>query len=151
LTDYQRIAALHKMEPLGGRMPSELLASMLELCPRGHETSIFFTHLLLERLPAELRITLGEDDHPVWRVSGISGSSSRAERLPSTRTTSRWWGHWRGFLNPGRHASGAIWPTWLSLLRTFGTWQARIMWLLMHCRGLQTCLLLLPLLPARLW
>ncbi len=63
LSDYQQIAALHRMEPLGGREPSELLASMLELCPRGHETSIFFTHLFLERLPAELRITLGEDDH----------------------------------------------------------------------------------------
>ena len=33
LTDYQKIAALHKMEPLGGRRPSELLAAMLELCP----------------------------------------------------------------------------------------------------------------------
>jgi hypothetical protein len=33
LSDYQRIAALHKMEPLGGRKPSELLALMLELCP----------------------------------------------------------------------------------------------------------------------
>jgi hypothetical protein len=51
------------MEPLGGRKPSELLAAMLELCPRGPETSIFFTHLFLERLPAELRIMLGEDDH----------------------------------------------------------------------------------------
>ncbi len=51
------------METLGGPKPSELLASMLELCPRGHETSIFFTNLFLERLPAELRITLGEDDH----------------------------------------------------------------------------------------
>jgi hypothetical protein len=34
LTDYQKIATLHKMEPLCGRKPSELLASMLELCPR---------------------------------------------------------------------------------------------------------------------
>jgi hypothetical protein len=33
LTDYQKITAFHKMEPLGGRKPSELLASMLELCP----------------------------------------------------------------------------------------------------------------------
>ncbi len=63
LSDYQHNAALHKMEPLVGRKPSELLASMLEFCPRGHETSIFFTHLFLERLPAELQITLGEDDH----------------------------------------------------------------------------------------
>jgi hypothetical protein len=36
---------------------------MLEICPRGHESSIFFTHLFLERLPAELRIMLGEDNH----------------------------------------------------------------------------------------
>ena len=63
LTDYQKIARLLKMPPLGGRKPSELLAAMLDLCPRGHETSIFFTHLFLERLPAELRIMLGEDDH----------------------------------------------------------------------------------------
>jgi hypothetical protein len=40
----------------------ELLAFMLELCPRGHEMYIFFTHLFSERLPAELRITLGKDD-----------------------------------------------------------------------------------------
>ena len=36
LSDYQKIARLHKMEPLGARRPSELLAAMLELCPRGH-------------------------------------------------------------------------------------------------------------------
>ncbi len=61
--DYQQVSLLFRMEPLGGRKPSELLAAMLELCPRGHEISIFFTHLFLERLPAELRILLGEDDH----------------------------------------------------------------------------------------
>jgi len=63
MTDYQKIARLLKMEPLGGRRPSELLAAMLDLCPRGQESNIFFTHLFLERLPAELRIMLGEDDH----------------------------------------------------------------------------------------
>ncbi len=87
LSDYQKIAALHKMEPLGGRKPLELLASMLELCPRGHETSIFFTHLFLERLPAELRITLGEDSHQnvralakkadaLWSLHGMKTSFS---------------------------------------------------------------------------
>jgi hypothetical protein len=68
LTDYQRIELLLKLEPLGGRKPSELLSTMLELCPRGHETSIFFTHLFLQRLPAELRILLGEDDHQDCRA-----------------------------------------------------------------------------------
>jgi hypothetical protein len=85
LTDYQKIAALHKMEPLGGRKPSELLASMLELCPRVHETSIFFIHLFLERLPAKLQITLGKDDHQnvralakkadtLWSLDGMKTS-----------------------------------------------------------------------------
>jgi hypothetical protein len=63
LTDYQKIVQLHKMEPLGGRKPSQLLAAMLELCPRGQEGNMFFTHLFLERLPAEPRIMLGENDH----------------------------------------------------------------------------------------
>ena len=63
LTDYQKISKLLRMEPLGGRRPSELLAAMMDLCPRGEEGNIFFTHLFLERLPAELRIMLGEDDH----------------------------------------------------------------------------------------
>jgi hypothetical protein len=48
LSDYWRIPALHKLVPLGGRKPSELLASMLELCPWGPEMFIFFTHLSAE-------------------------------------------------------------------------------------------------------
>jgi hypothetical protein len=68
LTDYQKIARLHKMEPLGARRPSELLSSMLELCPRGQEDNVFFVHLYLERLPAELRVLLGEDDHQDLRA-----------------------------------------------------------------------------------
>ncbi len=76
LTDYQRIAQLHQMPALGGRKPSELLSAMLELCPRGHESSIFFTHLYLERLPAKLRIMLGEDDHQDPR-----GLAEKADKL----------------------------------------------------------------------
>ena len=55
--------SLLKMEPLGTRGPSQLLAAMLEACPCSQETNIFFTHLFLCRLPAELRIMLGEDTH----------------------------------------------------------------------------------------
>jgi hypothetical protein len=51
------------IEPLGSRKPSKLLAAMLELCPRGQEGNMFFTHLFMERLPAELRILVGEDNH----------------------------------------------------------------------------------------
>jgi hypothetical protein len=39
LTKFQRIEALFKVEPLGARKPSELLAQMLELCPRGAHSS----------------------------------------------------------------------------------------------------------------
>ena len=67
-TDYQRVDQLLKMGDLGARRPSELLAAMLELCPRGQETSLFFTHLFLCCLPAELRIMLGEDDHQDVRL-----------------------------------------------------------------------------------
>ena len=63
LTDYQKVNQLLKMESLGARRPSELLAVMLETSPSGQETNNFFTHLFLCRLPAELRIMLSEDDH----------------------------------------------------------------------------------------
>ncbi len=51
---------------------------MLELCPRGRKTSIFFTHLFLERLPAKLRSTLGEDDH-----QNVKAQSKKADALLS--------------------------------------------------------------------
>jgi hypothetical protein len=62
MSDYQRIELLSKVEPLGGRKPSDLLATMLELCPRGHETSPFFCYLFLQRLPREIRVLLAEED-----------------------------------------------------------------------------------------
>jgi hypothetical protein len=63
LTDFQRIEKLHQMGDLGDRKPSDLLASMLELCPRGHEANKFFLFLFLQRLPAKLRVLLGDDEN----------------------------------------------------------------------------------------
>jgi hypothetical protein len=64
LTNFQKIEQLHQMGNLGDRKPSELLAQMLELCPRGQEANEFFLFLFLQRLPKELRIMLGDDpDH----------------------------------------------------------------------------------------
>ena len=40
LTDYQKVDQLLKMGDLGARRPSELLAAMLELCPRDQETML---------------------------------------------------------------------------------------------------------------
>jgi hypothetical protein len=61
LTKFQRIEALFKVEPLGARKPSELLAQILELCPSGEEKSPFFILLFLQRLPKELSVLLGDE------------------------------------------------------------------------------------------
>jgi hypothetical protein len=61
LTNFQKIEKLHQLDNLGARKPSELLAQMLELCPRGQEANEFFLFLFLQRLPKELRIMLGDD------------------------------------------------------------------------------------------
>ena len=76
LTDYQKVDQLLKMESLSARCPSELLAAMLETCLRDQETNIFFTHLFLCMLPAELRIMLGEDDH-----QDVRNLVSKADKL----------------------------------------------------------------------
>jgi len=68
LTPYQQMEQLFNVEPLGGRKPSELLAAMLALCPKGEEQSSFFSFLFLQRLPRELRVLLAEDDHKNLRA-----------------------------------------------------------------------------------
>jgi hypothetical protein len=67
LSDYQRVDMLSCMEPLGGRKPSELLAAMLELCPRDHHTSPFFFYFFLQRLPHEICVLLLEESPAVVR------------------------------------------------------------------------------------
>jgi hypothetical protein len=60
LSDYEKIDLLVKMEPMGGRKPSQLLAAMMEFCPLGMETHLFFHYLFTQRLPQPLRTQLGE-------------------------------------------------------------------------------------------
>ena len=45
---------------MGAQKPSELLAEMIRLCPRGQENNAFFNCLYLSKLPRELRILLSE-------------------------------------------------------------------------------------------
>jgi hypothetical protein len=61
-TDIQRVEQLFHLPPLGAQKPSELLAEMLRLCPRGQENNAFFNCLFLNKLPRELRILLSEAD-----------------------------------------------------------------------------------------
>jgi hypothetical protein len=56
------VEQLFNLPPLVAQKPSELLAEMLRLCPRGQENNAFFNCLNLNKLPRELRILLSEAD-----------------------------------------------------------------------------------------
>jgi hypothetical protein len=60
LSDFERLEILFKMEPLGGRKPSQLLNAMIQYCPDGKEKDIFFHFLFMQRLPLALRAMLGD-------------------------------------------------------------------------------------------
>jgi hypothetical protein len=76
LSNYQRVEMLAKIEPLGGRHPSEMLTAMLELCPRGEEGSTFFFFFFLQRLPREIRVLLA-DENP----ADLRAVANKADKL----------------------------------------------------------------------
>jgi len=76
LTDFQRVEMLLAIDSLGGRKPSQLLAEMLELCPRDEHGSKLFAALFLQRLPREIRVLLAYDDH-----SNLRGLAAKADQL----------------------------------------------------------------------
>ncbi len=57
-----RLLEAHMLGPLGDRKPSQLLASMLSVCPSGMELQPVFQYLFLQRLPQTLRTLLGEQE-----------------------------------------------------------------------------------------
>jgi hypothetical protein len=63
LTDIQKVDLLVDMPSLGDRKPTQLLAAMVEACPRGQENSVFMSALFLRKLPADVRILLAHMDH----------------------------------------------------------------------------------------
>jgi hypothetical protein len=71
LSNYQKVEAMFALPVLGGRKPSELLAEMARLCPRGEENSTFFTYCFLHRLPREIRVMLTDVDHGDRRALAI--------------------------------------------------------------------------------
>jgi hypothetical protein len=83
LTDYQKVEQLHSLPPLGGRKPSELLAEMVRLCPRGHEDSVFFIYAFLHRLPRELRVHLTDVDHADRRALAMKADDLWAHSAKS--------------------------------------------------------------------
>jgi hypothetical protein len=60
LYDQEKMDALFQLGPLGDRKPSQLLASMLSVCPSGME--LVFQYLFLQGLPLTLRTLLGEQE-----------------------------------------------------------------------------------------
>lgn len=82
LTNYEKVEKLVNGEQLGGRKPSEMLAAMMESCPRGEEKSAFLAYFFLQRLPVEVRILLAEDDH-----SDLRQLAARADKLLAHNNT----------------------------------------------------------------
>jgi hypothetical protein len=76
LSDYQCVDTLSRMEPLGDRKPSELLATMIELCPRDQHNSPFFFYFFLQPLPRETRVLLSEES-----PADIRRVAEKADRL----------------------------------------------------------------------
>jgi hypothetical protein len=60
LSDYEKFDRLVKMEPMGGRKPSQLLHDMMEFCPAGMEKTLPFHYFFTQRLPQSLRTQLSE-------------------------------------------------------------------------------------------
>lgn len=84
LSDYEKFDALVKMEPMGGRKPSQLLHAMLEFCPVGMERHLSFHYFYMQRLPQALRTQLGE-----VQPGDPRALAARADRLWSVHSAAR--------------------------------------------------------------
>jgi len=60
MSDYEKFDKLVKMEPMGGRKPSQLFHDMMEVCPAGMETTLPFHYFFMQLLPPALKSQLGE-------------------------------------------------------------------------------------------
>jgi hypothetical protein len=83
LSDFQKAERLFQMPALGACKPSELMAAMLETCPRGEEKTNLFACIFLQRLPREIRVLLAKADHK--DRSRSSGSQPGHLRRPTRR------------------------------------------------------------------
>ncbi len=87
LSDFQKAKRLFQMPALGGRKPSELMAAMLETCPRGEVKTNFSACIFLQRLPREIRFLLAKADHKDPKTLATQAD----ELWPSTTTTAAAW------------------------------------------------------------
>jgi hypothetical protein len=124
MSKYQRAEKLLAMPALGARKPSELMAAMLEVCPRGEEKTTLFATMFLQRLPRELRVLLARVDHQdpkelaeradeLWglhdspaTVSQLSSQPDEEEHVVAALRSERGGGSGRGRGGRGRRARG---------------------------------------------
>jgi hypothetical protein len=76
LSDQEKMDALFQLGPLGDRKASQLLASMLSVCPSGMELQPVVQYLFLQRFPQTLRTLLGEQE-----CGNIRALAALADRL----------------------------------------------------------------------
>ncbi len=82
LTDIQKVDLLVDMPDLGDQKPTQLLAAMVEACPRGQENSGFMSALFLRKLPADVRILLAQMDHTRLKEMATAADQLVAMRAP---------------------------------------------------------------------
>jgi hypothetical protein len=82
LSYYEKFDMLVKMEPMGGRKPSQLLHAMLEFCPLGMERHLSFHYFFMQELQHALQTQLGE-----VQPGGPRALAVRADRLWSVHST----------------------------------------------------------------
>ncbi len=62
LSEFERLDRLCNLPAFGAKKPSAMLASVIELYPRGEEKSRLFALIFLQHLPRELQILLAHED-----------------------------------------------------------------------------------------
>ena len=110
-----RCRKLLDLPPIGGRRPSELLAEMSTLCPRGEQNSNIFRYMFYFRLPPRVQELLGEDDQSsvvelaaradtftlneaskTEAVNAVEESTVAAAGAPPTSSRKRKWARQKG-------------------------------------------------------
>ena len=76
LSDFEKLEILYKLPTLGARKPSQLLLSMLEVCPQNEEKTKMFLFMFMQRLPRDLRLMMGDVE-----AGDPRAVAARADRL----------------------------------------------------------------------
>jgi hypothetical protein len=84
LTPYQQVKLLSKVELLGTRKPTDLLAAMAELCLLDHLDSPFFFYFFYTKRPREIRMLLSEEHR--WASASRKLTPALAFRHPSSQS-----------------------------------------------------------------